>query len=182
MSSSVYAPAEIDHDWVWYGHLFESHSWFIDTQNDRVLHTANHTPEPECITLTTAPRVTPASPQVTAPETNVVELGSIADVAGSIELGELVPLPTGSTVGVNNGVLSVAEDAVTYTPIEIPDGSPLLNKYHSDVSTLHPRDRPDISLSTGLGSASVTFLNPTAVSPVGYSGRTSSESTSLTTS
>lgn len=153
---------EISGDWTWYGHLLESRSWFLDTYHGRLLHTNGNEQTPTEITLTAAPHVTARQPQpaATGPE---VSIGSASAFAGAIELGELVPLATGSTVAVNDGVLSVAEDAVTYTPVDIPAGSPLLNKLHADVSLLHPRDRPDVTLTESFGADSQTFLNPSHV-------------------
>jgi DNA modification methylase len=156
-----YSEAELQNDWTWYGHLLESHSWFIDTYHERLLHTAGHQQSPTCIQFSTAPTVTARSPSPAQSEDPTPY--SASSFAGAIELGELVALPTGSTVALDDGIVSTAEDAVTYTLVDIPDGSPLLNKLHADVSHLHPRERPDVNLDQPLGGHSITFLNPTAV-------------------
>lgn len=164
--SVPYTPARLQDDKQVYGPQLAEAAWLLDAVTADLLHIEPLDSIPTTgIVVDVAAQFDPASPSGGAktPSSETRSLGSIADVAGGIELGELVPLRDGSTLAVDDGVLSVDEDSVSYVSHLEETDYPTVQRVHATTSKLRAVDRGTVATGDQLPSPPVTFIPSSAL-------------------
>ncbi|WP_302083156.1 hypothetical protein [Salinibaculum rarum] len=167
-NKSPYTPNRIRDDLTWYTNHVQPGTWLLDTwHNTLYVVTATDFETSHTITVQTGPQVTlttgeqhdaaaaPSSDFLDAPRQSHVGTKHISDVAGALELGELIPIPDDQLLvcdgycvlnrgsyayvyeqGTTPSVISAAADSITRDPVNnvsLPDDTAFLHPDHDTV-------------------------------------------------
>jgi len=144
--STRYSKSRIDDDWMNYSHILDRYNWFLDTHDSKLLYSKGNTQTRRDINLSYPERISSDSP--IPMQSDNYNIGSISDFAGSIEVGELIPLQADTTVVCDDGLLTVTDSSVTFSPVEAPKGASHLQEHLINVTQLRKtRTIPDIELN-----------------------------------